>query len=101
MVDKKANVLSSGFLAMGSHYLLWKVSHGKISPPEIAWIVSVSICWGIGFLIGWKIQPGFVSRRKRYVTSSVGQSINRVVMGIAWGGVLGLLGGLVAQGITQ
>ena len=95
-MGKKQSILSSGFLAIVFHYLLWKV------PPHGAtWIGAAAVGWAIGFLIGWKIQPEFVSRHKRYVTSQLGLALNRLAMGAAWGGGLALLLGVIGRGLIK
>jgi hypothetical protein len=80
--------------AYAFHYWLWRFW-------QPAWAGPVLLFWIIGFPIGWALAPYFVSRQRRYLASPARQFGDRIMMGIAVGGGLGLLAGLISTELAR
>ncbi len=87
---------SAGLCAFGFGYLLW-----QFWEPTIAWFCSVLIFGIIGFPVGWRVEPLFVSRQRRYLASPVRQVMDRILMGIGFGSGMGLIGALIVKRVMR
>lgn len=100
MASRRGALTGSVVFALFFHFYLFGLAK-QPGPVPTVWIIGVIVGWLVGFALGWMIQPKFVSRQKRYTQSAYAQFTDRVVMGLAWAGGIGMLLGIVLVGITK